>query len=53
MRKHNRKFATSWGSAAVNPAVPAMAHSIANSKPFQLAANSILSRWFKPAKVTV
>ena len=44
MKKHNRKFATRWGSAAVDPGVAQMSHQIVNSKGFQLAANSLLRR---------
>ena len=38
MRKHNRKFATRFGSARVVAAAPQMAHKIVHSKGFQLAA---------------
>ena len=44
MRKHNRKFATRWGSAAVDKGTPQMAHKIVHSKGFQLAANNLLVR---------
>lgn len=44
MKKHNRKFCTRWGSAAVDPGVAQMSHQTANSKVFQLAANSLLRR---------
>lgn len=42
MRKHNKQCAARFGSARVESGVPAMAHSIANSKSFQLAANHLL-----------
>ena len=44
MRKHNRKFATRFGSARVDAATPQMAHKIVQSKRFQLAANNLLVR---------
>ena len=44
MRKHNRKFATSFGSANVDAATPQMSHNIVKSKWFQLAANNLLGR---------
>ena len=47
MKKHNRKFATRWGSERVAPGSAAMAHQITNSKSFQLAANSLLRTLFK------
>lgn len=52
MRKHNRKMQERF------PGSPTLAHQLANSKPFQLAANSLLrnlvsrvaQRAVKPAK---
>lgn len=42
MRKHNKQFATRWGSARVDSGAPKMAHQITNNKDFQLAANHLL-----------
>lgn len=47
MRKHNRKFATRMGSAAVDSGAPQMAHYITNSKQFQFMANGLLQRLLK------
>lgn len=49
MRKHNRKFATRFGSASVDAGVPQMAHKIVHSKGFQLAANNLLVRMLRRA----
>ena len=49
MRKHNRKFATRFGSANVDAATPQMAHNIVKSKGFQLAANNLLVRMLRRA----
>lgn len=52
MRKHNRKFATRFGSAAVDKDCPKLSHSIVNSKSFQLAANGLLGGMFRRAGIT-
>ncbi len=49
MRKHNRKFATRFGSTRVYAAAPQMAHKIVHSKGFQLAANNLLVRMLRRA----
>lgn len=49
MRKHNRKFATRWGSERVQTGTAHMAHNITNSKSFQLAAMFLMHRLFKKA----
>lgn len=49
MRKHNRKFATRWGSCAVDPASAQLAHQTVHSKSFQIAANALLGKLYRKA----
>lgn len=49
MRKHNKKFAERFGRTDGDRtnSPQQMAHQLANSKSFQLAANSLLRNLFK------
>lgn len=51
MRKHNKKFCTRWGSERVAPGAAQMSHNIVHSKPFQLAANSLLQSLLRRVRV--
>ena len=52
MRKHNRKFATRFGSARLDPSVPQLSHQIVNSKGFQYAANNLPGKLMRSLGIT-